>query len=168
MKLLPIFTLAASLGLLALRPSPARAQAELPYTLTQGSYAGSFVRVAASEAGGDEVGPPERGQVGLELTPAGLVFGFFGAVPRADGSFGPYFVFRGQIDPASRRGFIKVLASNGVGGSPVTAVGAEKIPIFLYLDGRLVGGGLDPQGGSIALRATFQPLTRLPVPPPTP
>ncbi len=168
MKLLPLLILTATLDLLALHLSPAHAQAELPYTLTQGSYTGSFVRVAASEAGGDEVGQPERGRAGLELTPAGLVFGFFGAVPRADGSFSPYFIFRGQIDPASRRGFIKVLASNGVGGSPVAAAGAEKIPIFLYLDGRLVGGGLDPQGGSIALRATFQPLTQLPVPPPTP
>lgn len=67
MKHLPLLTLAATLGLLALHPSVVRAQTEHPYTLTEGSYQGSFVRPAAAAGS-----VPERGDVRLELEPSAL------------------------------------------------------------------------------------------------
>ena len=162
MKLLPILTVVATLGVLALRPAPVRAQTEqLPYTLTQGFYQGSFVRLAPADGS-----TPERGEVRLEISSDGRLFGVF--VPTSGTVPALFTSFRGQMDPASRRGFLKVSASAGPGGSAVVPPGSEKIALFLYPDGRLVGGNVDAQGTATALRATFLPLVFLPVPSPTP
>ena len=50
-------------------------------------------------------------------------------------------------------------------GQIINEPGSEKIAVFLYPDGRLVGGASDAQGTATAFRARFVPLTPLPTPP---
>ena len=169
MKRLPTMVIAAGFWLCSSAPRVAYAQDLLPYTLTEGFYQGEFVRVGVPGPTGAEAGLPVRGEVRLEVAPGGGIFGVFSAGQAADGSPAvPYANFHGQIDPLSRRGSIKISNLAGLDGSALTAVGTEKIPVLLYLDGRLVGGSVDAQGGALAFRTNFVPLTSLPSPLPAP
>lgn len=152
MKLPAIFATLVLDVLLTLQPGAAKAQVELPYNLTEGSYTGSFVRSPANSES------PQRGEVRLELNRNGRIFGAFVA-PNAPAEF---IYFRGQIDPATRQGFLRMLRSDTPGGVFYAVPGSEKLAVFLYPDGRLIGGALDAQGTATALRANFYATTPLP------